>query len=288
LIEERPAEADAKTEAPRFRLPELPGSDDFPQRRETTSAGEVYLYELPARWRAADRVAPNMGLSQDVAVMSWLPVYTQRLLAPQPLKVEGSLADAERPMAAAAYLNFAGIIDALQPWLERASERRQERLAAREEARQKDQSSKSLPRAAETAVSRSVPSSRVSQAPAPRAVHPAPSTRAPQPRASTRVPSPPPTAQTPAPRASTSASPRAPLTRVPQPPSAQTPAETRSVAEARATEVPVRRISPEEAKERLRFTLDLLRCLRSFSFATHREGDALVTHYQILIEDLPE
>jgi hypothetical protein len=60
------------------------------------------------------------------------------------------------------------------------------------------------------------------------------------------------------------------------------------VAEARATEVPVRRISPEEAKERLRFTLDLLRCLRSFSFATHREGDALVTHYQILIEDLPE
>jgi hypothetical protein len=276
FIEAGRKEADALTEAPRLRTPELPGGDDLRPRRDTTAGGEIYFYGLPEAWRAADRVAPNMGLAQDVAVMSWLPAYSERLLEVQPLQVEGSLADAHSPLAVAAYLNFAGIIDAVQPWLERLSDRRQERLAAREAKQQET-------RAAAVAT----PQGAAPGSPTP----PEASPRAPQARAvSPRAPSP--TVQSPAPRAPKIATQRAPSTRVPQPPQraahVSPPNSAPAVRGDAAATLPAGapRITPEEARERLQFTLDLLRCIRSFSLTTHQEGDALVTQYELRIQDL--
>jgi hypothetical protein len=262
FVEEGRTGADAITDAPRLLNFDLPPSGDLRPRTATTDRGEVYYYELPSAMRAAERVAPNLALSRDFAVMSWLPLYSQRLLTSEPLQVDGGPADADRPLAAAAYLNIAGIIDAVEPWLELASQRRQDRLAAKEPQRQqtsRNDAASGNP-AAETK-------------PAPRVISAPPSPRAPQPRAaapSPRIPQPPQPSHAPAPR-------------IPAPPATRSTPEPRQQARS-ATAAP--RFSPQEAKERLHFTLDLLRCFRSFSFATHQEGDALVTHYEIRIEDL--
>jgi hypothetical protein len=283
FIEETRSEADQLSEAPRLIPGELPKARDLRPRVESTSESEVYFYELPARWKASDRIAPNMGLSENFAVMSWLPAYTQRLLEQQPLQIDGSLSDADQPLAAASYLNIAGVLDAVEPWLQRLIERRQERLAARAD-----------PRSRETAAPRAqAPSSRGPQSsPTPRAAQtpPASSRAAAPPAASPRALLPQPPAASPrAPNASQ----RAASVRVPQPPpsvripspppaAAQEPASRAAVTPAEP-EAP--RVSLEEAKERLHFTLDLLRCFRSFSSATHHDGKAWITHYQIRIED---
>jgi hypothetical protein len=275
FLEEAQSKADARTDAPRFRLPKVGEGEDLKPRVETTAEGEIYYYELPSRWRAAARIAPNLGLSENVAVMSWLPVFSQRLMNEQPLKLETDLIDAEQPLTAAVHLNFAGIVDAIEPWLLRASERRQERLAARE-AQQRE------PAAAPVA-----PNSRAAPA---AATQKPPSAAAKAPSARIPTPPPPPVAASPIPRAPNTATQRAASTRAPQPPAAN-PAPRATAAAARAPSAnekptPPAPVSPEEAKERLQFLLELVRCIRSFSAATYHESDALITHYQIRIQDM--
>ena len=65
------------------------------------------------------QVAPTAGLSDKVAVLTASKEHAERLLARNPLKVEGGpLADLDRPLVAAVYCDWAGIVDALSPWVE--------------------------------------------------------------------------------------------------------------------------------------------------------------------------
>jgi hypothetical protein len=96
---------------PPFEIPE-PDS-------KSVKGGKIYYYPLPPIPGLDPQVSPNAGLSDRVAVLSFFQTHTDRLLADKPLKVEGGpLADGQRPLAGAAYINFAGLIEATAPWVE--------------------------------------------------------------------------------------------------------------------------------------------------------------------------
>lgn len=95
---------------PEIKLPK-PESREFP-------AGTVYYYKVARNLGLDIWLAPNAGLSDQFLVLSLLPKVTLRLLQPQPLQLDGPLANVERPLAAATHFNFAGTLDALQPWVE--------------------------------------------------------------------------------------------------------------------------------------------------------------------------
>ncbi len=94
-----------------FQIPEL--------KSEKTKAGTLYSYPLPEELGMDAQVAPTAGLSDKVAVLTASKEHAERLLARNPLKVEGGpLADLDRPLVAAVYCDWAGIVDALSPWVE--------------------------------------------------------------------------------------------------------------------------------------------------------------------------
>ena len=98
-------------EVPPIKL-EPPKSREFP-------SGTVYYYPLPAEGGVNVRIAPNAGLSDEFAILSYVPLQTKRCLDSTPLAVEGPLAQYyDKPLAAAGHCNFAGIIDALTPWVD--------------------------------------------------------------------------------------------------------------------------------------------------------------------------
>ncbi len=87
-----------------------------PQTREV-GAGTIYYYSLPAETGLDAQIAPNGGLSDDFVGLSLMPRFTRRLLEDNALQGTGPLADVNRPLAAATYLNFAGILEAIDPWI---------------------------------------------------------------------------------------------------------------------------------------------------------------------------
>ena len=80
--------------------------------------GTVYYYALPEQTGLDKQVAPNAGLSEKVMAASLLPRFTARLLSDMPLQATGPLANTDRPLGAAFQFNFAGLLDAVSPWID--------------------------------------------------------------------------------------------------------------------------------------------------------------------------
>jgi hypothetical protein len=79
----------------------------------------LYFYPLPEEWGIDSQISPTAGLTDKVAVLTASKEHAERLLSRKPLKVDGGpLADGKRPMVSAAYCDWAGIVDALTPWVE--------------------------------------------------------------------------------------------------------------------------------------------------------------------------
>ena len=95
---------------PEFDVP-LPQSREFPE-------GTVYYYSLPAEWGVDTQIAPNAALSNDVLALTLIPKFGLRLLKKTPLAIEGPLAARDRPLASAAYCNWAGLVSATEPWID--------------------------------------------------------------------------------------------------------------------------------------------------------------------------
>ena len=85
---------------------------------EKSSSGTIYKYAIPPALGLDQRIAPNAGLSDNVLALSLFPLFTKRLLNKTPLRTSGPLADRNRPLAAAARFNWAGLIEALTPWID--------------------------------------------------------------------------------------------------------------------------------------------------------------------------
>jgi len=76
---------------------------------------------LPKDWGVDKRVAPNAGLTDNVAAMSLTPLHTKRLLEKNALIANGPLAQLKsKPLVAAGGFNFAALVDASVPWIEYA------------------------------------------------------------------------------------------------------------------------------------------------------------------------
>lgn len=97
-----------------FKLP-LP-------EQKSSNVGSIYQYPFPAECGVDPNLAFNAGLGSHVAVVSFEPMHTTKLLTDTPLEVSpnGPLADRSRPLAAAAYFNWAGTVDAASPWIDYA------------------------------------------------------------------------------------------------------------------------------------------------------------------------
>jgi hypothetical protein len=103
-----------------------PGAENFagdftiPEpKSEKTKVGTLYFYPLPEELGLDPQVAPMAGLSDKVAVIAASKAHAERLLADKPLKVMGGpLADHDRPMVAAGYLDWAAVMHLATPWVE--------------------------------------------------------------------------------------------------------------------------------------------------------------------------
>lgn len=95
---------------PEFKLPR-------PTARQVAD-GTVYVFETSATLGLDARIAFNAGLSDNVAVLSFSPPQTERLLKRTPLQVKFSpLSEAvNRQLAAAGSADWPGIVDLLVPW----------------------------------------------------------------------------------------------------------------------------------------------------------------------------
>ena len=82
-------------------------------------AGTLYAFPLPKEWGLDKRILPNAGLSANAAVVAMTSKHSQRLLTATPPSVGEQSISTEQPLAGAGFLDVAGLIDALTPWVDR-------------------------------------------------------------------------------------------------------------------------------------------------------------------------
>jgi hypothetical protein len=101
----------------------VPENIQVPEPKMTESSlGAIYSFVLPEEWGVDQQIVPNFGVSEHVAVLSASQKHTERLLKATPLAVGGLLGTSNRPMAAAAWFNWAGLVEAATPWVNLAVE----------------------------------------------------------------------------------------------------------------------------------------------------------------------
>jgi hypothetical protein len=97
--------------APDLEIPE-------PETR-AAKVGNLYYFPLPPQVPLDERLMPTLGLADKVATLTISQEHAERLLASTPLKSPaGPLANPGRPLAMATCFDWAGLIDALSPWVE--------------------------------------------------------------------------------------------------------------------------------------------------------------------------
>ncbi len=76
------------------------------------------LWSFPLASTGIDeQIQPVIGIGDDAVVFSLVPKQAGRMLSKSRLETGSQLSRFEEPLAAAAALDFAGLIDALQPWV---------------------------------------------------------------------------------------------------------------------------------------------------------------------------
>src|SRR5205823_2617306 len=80
-------------------------------------AGTAYYWPLPAIG-LDEHIQPNLGIASKMMVKSLSLKHTERLLTPTPLTTQGGLLEPNRPLFAAAVVDFAGLVGTARPWLE--------------------------------------------------------------------------------------------------------------------------------------------------------------------------
>jgi hypothetical protein len=100
---------------PEYKIPDA--------RKLESTAGEIYGYALPKEWGVDAKIMPNGGLSEKVAVLSLSRDQTERLLKATPPTLSGRSLPTNRPLAGAAVVDIAALIDAVAPWVDLAIEK---------------------------------------------------------------------------------------------------------------------------------------------------------------------
>jgi hypothetical protein len=79
-------------------------------------AGTIWSWALDSTG-LDDQIRPAIGVGEHVAVLSMVPKQATRLLADSKFETGSQLSKFEEPLAGAAALDAAGIVDAIQPWI---------------------------------------------------------------------------------------------------------------------------------------------------------------------------
>ncbi|MFM7205976.1 MAG: hypothetical protein ACKO4T_04810 [Planctomycetaceae bacterium] len=91
-----------------YRIPE--------PEKSKTDEGSVWSWKL-VNSRLDDQVRPAIGVGERTAVLSLAPKQAGRLLAESRLETGSQMARFDEPLAAAAACDFAGVVDAIEPWI---------------------------------------------------------------------------------------------------------------------------------------------------------------------------
>ncbi len=99
--------------------------EDFPEvkipapQTKKGKAGELFFYSLPEEVPLDPQIKITFGLNPKVAVVAISQEHADRLLADTPPQFKtGPLADAKRPLESAGYMDWAGLIGVISPWVE--------------------------------------------------------------------------------------------------------------------------------------------------------------------------
>jgi len=104
--------------------------DSPPESKVTRAKTEpIRSYSLSGVLGVDVLVVPNVGWSDRLLVFSLSPDHTRRLLGTTPLEIGGVLADRDRQRIAAAFFDWAGLIDAVTPRIEQTARKIVERTA---------------------------------------------------------------------------------------------------------------------------------------------------------------
>ena len=90
-----------------YRIPE-PTQDEV-------EGGKLWTFALPGSG-LDEQVQLSIGISEQVAVFSLVPKQAERLLVAKPLQTAAALSAFDSKLAAAAALDWVGLIDAIEPW----------------------------------------------------------------------------------------------------------------------------------------------------------------------------
>ncbi|HEY2761528.1 MAG TPA: hypothetical protein VGI75_12315, partial [Pirellulales bacterium] len=98
---------------------------------QPSKVGTIYAYPFPESCGVDAQLAFNGGSSAHFAAVSFQPLHTEKLLIDTPLEVspQGPLADRKKPLAAAIYFNWAGLVEAGTPWIDYAVQQMGSRAA---------------------------------------------------------------------------------------------------------------------------------------------------------------
>ncbi len=80
--------------------------------------GTIYSFALPKQWGVDEQIVPNLGVSDQVAVLTASHQHTERLLKATPLTIGGLLGKTDGPRAIVAWFNWSGLVEAATPWVE--------------------------------------------------------------------------------------------------------------------------------------------------------------------------
>ncbi len=110
--------ADEVVDAVREMNPDaVPAEYSVPEPVKTKVEGGT-LWSFPmANSGLDDKVQPSIGVGEDAAVLSLVPKQAGRLLVQTRLETGSQLSKFEEPLVGAAALDFAGLVDAIQPWV---------------------------------------------------------------------------------------------------------------------------------------------------------------------------
>jgi hypothetical protein len=110
--------SDELVDAVRAMSPEAVPSDYriADPRKEEVAGGNVWSWSLE-KTGLDEQVQPAIALGKDTAVLSLVPKQAGRLIVETPLTTGAQLTKFEEPLAGAATLDVAGLIEALEPWV---------------------------------------------------------------------------------------------------------------------------------------------------------------------------
>jgi hypothetical protein len=110
--------SDELVDAVRAMSPEAVPSDYriADPRKEEVAGGNVWSWPLE-KTGLDEQVQPAIALGKDAAVLSLVPKQAGRLIVETPLTTGAQLTKFEEPLAGAAALDVAGLIEALEPWV---------------------------------------------------------------------------------------------------------------------------------------------------------------------------